>query len=271
MVRNSGAGAIVGSLNGAIVSQDLSLWISFFFSLMIFSMLAGDNALSKLAQYILVGVAMGYLGALAIQHVLRPRLFLALLANPADPLRWLVLVLGGVLCIAGVERIVAQSPGESTQAAHWSALQRLLRTLGVIPAALLLGIGASVLLIGLLQGTLWPQFWHTARTGLTVMTTSVGTVTSLLLLLLTTATLLHWTMPTEQFSAGYPTWMRYLLRGWAGLGKRALWFAGGVLFARLFASHLSLLIARLQFFLYSLEQSILWEWADRIWRGLVGG
>lgn len=251
-------------------SQDLSVWVGFFFSLMIFSMLAGENLFSKLAQYILVGVGMGYLGALAIQHVLRPRLFLPLMGNPVDLSRWLVLILGVLLCVAGLERIIAQNAPPETVDQPWHG-RRLLRQLGTVPVAILLGTAVSVLVIGVLQGTIWPQFWQTARTGLTVMATVGGTLSTVLLLILTTATLLHWSVPVVSLTDDQPGWVRHLLRWWAGLGKRALWFASGVLFARLFASHLSLLIARVQFLRDGLEQSALWLWVEAIWRGIVGG
>ncbi len=258
-------------MDEALLGQELSLWIGFFFSLMIASLLTGENFFSRLAQYILVGVGMGYLGTLTVQHVLRPRLFSPLLNEPTNVSLWLVLLLGGLLCVAGIERIVAQSPGETATNAKRSAPQQVLRILGVIPVALLLGIGTTVLIIGILQGTFWPQFWQAARTGLNVLPTLGGTLTGLLLLLLTTATLLHWSVPVEAITVGQAAWVRYLLRWWGGLGKRALWFAGGLLFARLFASHLSLLIARVQFFIHGLGQSALWLWAEEIGKGLLGG
>ena len=134
----------------------------------------------------------------------------------------------------------------------------------------MLGVGVAVIFIGLIQGTLWPLFWHTASTGLN-WSESLGTaLSSLLTLLLTTATLLAWAVPVEQVTVGQSAWVRYLLHWWTGLGKRALWFSAGLLFARLFAGHLSLLIARLEFFIDGLNQSNLWQWAATIWRGISG-
>lgn len=263
------------SINSTVLSQDLSLWLSFFFSLMIFSMVAGDNFLSKLAQYILVGVAMGYLGTLAIQHVLRPRLLSPLFNAPFGfdlvTLRyWIILLLGVLLCVAGMARVIAQTPGERPPD-NKHAGRHLLHTLGIIPVAILLGVGTSVLMTGVLQGTLWPQFWHAARSGLAVRDTVWATLSTVLVLLLTTAIFLHWSVPVEPITANQPAWVRHLLRLWAGIGKRALWFASGVLFARLFASYLTLFIARLQFLLTILEESVLWRWAEMVWRGVAGG
>lgn len=259
---------------------DLSLWVSFIFSLMIFSMLLGDNLLSRLAQYILVGVSIGYLGALAIQHVLRPRLFVPLLTAPLTtlvtaPHLWIVLVLGVLLLGAGLERMVTQMPrddehGLPSKRHAPTAWRRAVRTAGMIPAALLVGISVAVLFIGLLQGTFWPLFWQTAHSGL-IWSESLGmALSSVLILLLTTATLLAWAVPVAEITVGQPTWVRYLLQWGAGVGKRALWFSSGLLFARLFASHLSLLIARLSFLIDGLNQSSLWQWAEMIWKGISG-
>jgi len=258
----------MSSLDVGLLSQDLSLWVGFLFSLLIFSTLLGDHGLAKLAQYLLVGVSLGYVGALVVQHVLRPRLLVPLLTAPlAYPGLWGALLLGLLFTIAGLERIFS-APTSTGQVAVW---QRGLRTAGAIPAALLIGTSLSVVLIGIWQGTLWPQLWATARSGLNWSGAIGAALVSVMVLLLTTATLLHWTLPIDTVTAQQPAWVRVLLRGWSGLGKRALWLAAGVLFARLFASYLSLFIARLQFFLISLDYGGAWQWAERLWRGVSGG
>ena len=257
----------MSSLNSGLLSQDLSLWVGFIFSLLIFSTLFGDHRLAKLAQYLLVGVSLGYVGALVVQHVLRPRLFVPLLTAPlATPALWLSLLCGLLFFMAGLERILHASTPMDTPAT-W---RRWLRTLGSIPAALLVGTSLSVVLIGIWQGTLWPQLWATARSGLNWHGAVGAALVSVLVIVLTTASLLHWTLPINELTVGQTAWVRYLLRGWSGLGKRVLWLATGVVFARLFAGYLSLLIARIQFFLFSLDNTMLWLWAERIWRGISG-
>lgn len=258
----------MSSLNAGLLSHDLSLWVAFLFSLLIFSTLFGDHGLAKLAQYLLVGVSLGYVGALVVQHVLRPRLFVPLLTAPlADPGLWGALLLSLIFAGAGIERILS-APAARRNLAAW---RQWLRTAGAIPAALLVGISLSAVLIGIWQGTIWPQLWATARSGLNWSGAVGAAVVSVMVLLLTTATLLHWTLPIDTVTAQQPAWVRMLLRGWSGLGKRVLWLAAGVIFARLFASYLSLFIARVQFFLTSLDQSGVWSWAERLWRGVSGG
>lgn len=255
------------SVSLALLSQDWALWIAFFFSLMLLSALVGSHPLAKVAQYLLVGVSLGYLGVLLWQHVLRPRLLIPLWQAPWGqwPL-WLALLLGILVWVGAAERLwLPQRPASGVQSGR-----RYLRVAGVIPAALMIGISVSAVVLGLLQGTLWPQFWYTARSGFVWSATVGESLVSVLVLLLTTASLLHWTGPVSQLAAQQPRWVQQILGWWSGLGKRALWFAAGVLFARLLAAHLSLLIGRLQFFLLVLQRSFLWQWAENIWQWLQG-
>ncbi len=255
------------SISLTLLSRDWALWISFFFSLLLFSSLAGNHALAKGAQYLLVGVSLGYLGVLLWQHVLTPRLWLPLAAAPLRhwPL-WLALLLAMLLWLAAIERLWLRPATQPV--AVW---RRALRRAGMIPAALMLGVSVSAVMLGLLQGTLWPQFWYTARSGFVWSTALDESLVSVLVLLLTTATLLHWTAPAGQLATQQPRWVQGLLSVWGGVGKRALWFAGGVIFARLLAAHLTLLIGRLQFLLLTFQQSFLWQGAERIWQLLGGG
>ena len=87
----------------------VGLWMGLVISLLMFSLVAGDNGMARLAQYLLVGSALGYAAVLAWQEVLRPRLFAPLQSAPADWRIWLPLLLGMLLLIAGAERTLARS------------------------------------------------------------------------------------------------------------------------------------------------------------------
>ena len=61
-----------------------------------------------------------------------------------------------------------------------------------------------------------------------------------------------------------PAVLRQVLNGWVAIGKRALWLAAGLLFARLLVARLSLLIARIEYFIIQLEQTGLWRWMESL-------
>jgi hypothetical protein len=60
--------------------------------------------------------------------------------------------------------------------------------------------------------------------------------------------------------------VRSVFRVWIWVGKRALWVAAGVIFARLAAARLSLLISRFEYFRATLAQTGIWDFVESIWR-----
>jgi hypothetical protein len=234
----------------------LGFWGSLLMTLIIFSGIAGDHALARLGQHLLVGASVGYMGVLAIQHVLRPRLITPLLNDPTgDPLRWVPLSLGLLLMIAGLDRTLR--PVRSTAPPLW---RQALHGLGRLPVALLLAVGLSAGLFGALQGTLLPQFWRAAQTAFDPGVSMPIFLAGVLTLLITTATLLYLYVDPARYLAEQPVYIRRLLDGWLWIGQRALWLAAGVIFARLMASRLSLLIARLDTFIVALSTTPFWQW-----------
>lgn len=116
-------------------------------TLLVFSRLLGDNPAFRFAQYLFVGVSLGYAFVVVYHQVLRPNVS-ALLADSADPTRLglrLAPFLLGLLLLARVT---------GRQSASW---------LANIPLALLFGVGAALALGGALVGTLWPQIRATMQ------------------------------------------------------------------------------------------------------------
>ena len=116
--------------------------LSFLFTLMILSYLIGDNPLFKVAVYLFVGVASGYVAAIVFWQVLYPRLFLltsqALLSGAYTQ---------GVLLIVpwlGFAFILMK-------------VSPRLAGISQITMAFLVGAGAAVTLAGALIGTIIPQ------------------------------------------------------------------------------------------------------------------
>jgi hypothetical protein len=234
----------------------IAFWGSLVVTLLIFSALLGDHILARLGQYLLVGASLGYLGVLAIQHVLRPRLITPLLADPTgDPWRWAPLALGLLLLIAGLDRSL-RSP-TANPPALW---RRALHGLGRLPVALLLAMGLSAGLFGLLQGTLFPQFWQAAQTAFDPAVSMPVFLAGVLTLLITTATLLYLYVDPARYLTDQPVYVRRLLNGWLWLGQRALWLAAGIIFARLMASRLSLLIARIDYLINAFATTPFGQW-----------
>ncbi len=245
---------------------ELGLWVGLLLSLALFSALVGDNALARLAQHLLVGAAVGYGALLAWQHVLRPRLLSPLLAGGAPAERWIVAALCILLFAGGLERIAAHFAAP----APVGAARHALRFLAAIPAALLLGLSVAVALFGVLQGSLIPQAFDTVRRGLDFGAPPAGFAAGALALLLTTGALLALRVDPDRDLAGQPAPVQRLMLAWLWVGRRGLWFAAGVLFARLAAARFSLLISRMDYFLAELNRTGLWQWAERLWRQ-VGG
>jgi hypothetical protein len=126
--------------------------------------------------------------------------------------------------------------------------------------ALLLAVGLSAGLFGALQGTLLPQFWRTAQTAFDPTVSMPIFLAGILTLLITTATLLYLYVDPTRYLAEQPIYIRRLLDSWLWIGQRALWLAAGVIFARLMASRLSLLIARLDTFITAISTTPFWQW-----------
>jgi len=254
------------------ISEDLianvGVWIGFFFSLMIFSAILGDNALARLGQYILVGAALGYAGVLAWQQVLRPQLFAPLMASvttsPADGWRdalwlWILLALAVLLMIAGLERIF-RAPAGHARLAGWRGL---LHVLGAIPLSIMLGVAVAAGVVGSVQGTLFPQFMRAAQTGLPLRSSPITLLMGALTLLITGGVLIYLRAERPMIDQ-QPAMLRQLLDLWSAIGKHALWLAAGLLFARLLVARLTLFIARMDYFMLHIEQTGLWRWVETV-------
>jgi hypothetical protein len=249
-------GELVGTsaylLNGA------GVWVAFLFTLMIFSALAGDNPVSRLAQHVLVGAGLGYAAVLAIRHVLFPRLIVPILAGQGTLITaWIPLSLGVILLLAGLDRSIWQTSSQHDPLPSWRIG---LHGAGRIVVALLLGIGLGAGIMGTLQGTMIPQYVRAAQIGFGRGASDYGPLVGALTLLLTTATLMHLFVDRERHLRQQPAYVRNVIGGWLWIGQRALWFASGLIFARLIASRLSLLIARVAFLRGAIMESGLWAW-----------
>jgi hypothetical protein len=246
----------------------LGLWTGFIFTLLIFSALLGDHLVARFAQYVLVGATLGYAVVITWQSILSSNLAMALRSGPpASPWHWIPVALAAILAVAGLERIFAQGRARSSRSRWRSAL----RMLGSIPALLLVAVAAAVALTGGVQGTLAPQFMYAARSGLEWDASPIAFATGLLTLLITAAALIFFAVDGDRHLAHQPVWVQRLMRGWIWVGQRALWLAAGALFARLFASRLSLFVAELAYWTQVIQSSELGQALEHGWRIVTGG
>jgi hypothetical protein len=224
-----------------------------------------DNAAARFVQHGLVGAALGYVVVITWRQVIEPRLLAPLLRTPGDVLLWAPLLLSAVLWAAGVERLWRRAnPADGTP----GPVRRGVRRAGSAVAALLLAGAVAIAVVGMVQGTLVPQVMRAARMGFDPALAPPLLLTGLLTLLITVGVLLHLYTGGDRFFGQAPPPIRQLMAAWLWLGKRAIWLAAGVLFARLFASRVTLLSARFEYLVVGFQQTGIWQWLTQIWNGL---
>ncbi len=120
-------------------ADTIGLWAGFVFTLMIFSYVLGDNILYRLAVYVFVGLAAGYIVVVTVEGVLLP---------------WLQATM--FTAEAGVgEQALGLAPFALTLLLLLKASPRL-GNAGAIALAFIVGVGAAVALVGAITGTLLP-------------------------------------------------------------------------------------------------------------------
>jgi hypothetical protein len=123
------------------VTDQIGVWIGFILTLMVFSYLLGDNFLYRLAIYVFVGLAAGFITIVTVESVLLPWIRVTVQDGAATGdvgkqiLGAAPLVLGFLLLLKGTRRF-----------------QRL----GNLALAFVVGVGTAIALVGAISGTLLP-------------------------------------------------------------------------------------------------------------------
>jgi hypothetical protein len=211
------------------MSPDLiGLVVAFLMTLMIMSYLIGDNSAFRIAVHLFVGVAAGYVAAVAWWQVLVPDLVLPLLGgNPAEraALALPVLLLGMLLMKA------------------WPPLTRL----GMPAMGMLVGAAAAVAVGGAVQGTLIPQAVATVNTFSPGTLLYPDVLLNALLVLAGVVTSLAYFHFSARPRADGSVRRIGLIELVASIGGVFIAITLGVLFAGVYASALTALIERLHF------------------------
>jgi len=215
--------------------NDFGPWLAFVLTLMVFSYLLGDNPLFRIAEHLLVGLALGFAWIVAWHSVFLPRVVARI--GSRDPVEvgytLVPLALGALLLLKG-----------RGSGSKWSSL----------PLAYLFGVGAAVALGGAIFGTLIPQISATMHS----LNPSdylaewawpwYGVLDAFFIVMGTVCTLLYFT-----FIAGGRSRLGRLRGGLvrigAGVGRWFLMFVFGALFGGLVMSRISLLVERITFLL----------------------
>jgi len=196
--------------------------VAFLLTIFIFSYLFGDNFLFRLASYLFVGVSAGYVFVLVLLQVIIPRLIIPL--NKFGFVELMVFIIpplvGGALLLTKISPRMA--------------------SLGTLPMAYLVGVGAAVAVGGAVFGTLIGQVAGTART------IAVSGVEGFIVLVGTICTLAYF-----QFSGsarpGQTMLRQPLVEGLATAGQVFVGITLGALFAGVYAAALTALMERLAF------------------------
>ncbi len=209
----------------------IGMLVAFVLTVLVLLYAFGDNALFRLAIYIFIGVAAGYVGAIAFKDVLWPRL------TSLSQTEMLIVIL-------------------------WIALLAMKLTpktakLGNPAAAVLVGVGAAIAIGGAIQGTLIPQITSAGDYfAPTVMQQArqlgdfgkvLGLIfQGLLVMLGTIATLIHFHFSTKHVPNQIPTRPR-AIEIISKIGQVFIAIAFGVIFAGVYNAALSALVERMVF------------------------
>jgi hypothetical protein len=192
-------------------------------SIMVLSRVVADNPLYRVAQYLLIGVALGYVAAVLVGQTLVPPI--AQVATLEAPLETIVL-----LSVAAVLSLLLLTRFGSQRA---SALAN-------VPLAIIFGVGAAIALIGATRGTIVPQLLDTVaaeRLQPPDLASGAGTIA---LIVATVATL--WSFRYAQGGAG-PSRFTAAARG---LGRGLILATFGVFLAAAVTTYVAALVAQIE-------------------------
>jgi hypothetical protein len=208
---------------------------SFLITIFILSYLFGDNIFFRIAAYIFVGAATGYVAAVAWNEVLFPELVQpiwsgAVFADPGQA-AWIALpLLGSLLLLFKV----------SPRLSH----------IGQLPMAYLAGVGAAVTIGGAVLGTLLPQVNATfdgfdlSSAGTSGVDTAITFFNGVLVLLGVIGTLVYFHFGAAQKADG-SVHRNPVVNVLAWIGRVYIAVIFGVLFAGVYMAALTALLERM--------------------------
>jgi hypothetical protein len=125
-------------------ADQIGVWAGFILTLMVFSYLLGDNFLYRLAVYVFVGLAAGYVTIVTVESVILPWVRATLYTGDIG-----TRIVGALPLLLGLLLLFKTT--------------RRLNRLGNLALAFVIGVGTAVALVGAISGTLLPLVGGTAN------------------------------------------------------------------------------------------------------------
>lgn len=221
----------------------LGMFFAALLTIMVLSYIIGDNVLFRTATYLFVGVASGYAGSIAYQNVIRPALIDPVIQNgPASIFRPDAILIFLIPWLLTVVLLLKVSP-------------RLARY-GSFPIALLVGVGAAVIVGGGITGTLIPQSYAAAdalsqesifpSAGEEPFVWLENLIGALILLLATISTLIYFRFAARREITGQAQRSR-ITAVLAYIGRIFIAITFGVMYAGTLTASMLILTQRFQF------------------------
>jgi hypothetical protein len=220
-------------MNGTSVELAGTL-LSALVTVMVLSYLWRDNVAFRIATYLFVGVSAGYAGSIAWHSVLQPGLVDPLLVSGLSVVSDLTFLVPWILVLLLLFKV---SPATTR--------------LGSVSTALLVGVGAAVVIGGAITGTLIPQSIAAMNTlspqAVTPTTGETGlerTVNVIILLVGTVTTLVYFRFTTRQDETGAVE-RNIVMTGLGAIGQIFIAITFGVMYAGVLMSSVIVLGERL--------------------------
>jgi len=208
----------IGELGGTLIGLSLTIAV--------LSFVIKDNPLYRLAVHILVGVSAGFTVIVLVEKVLLPVMdSFSQASSLIDRLYWIIPIVFGLFLVL---KLVPQTA-----------------SFGNFGMAVIIGIGASVGMVGAVAGTLIPQ----------IVVRYDNAILGLIVALLAALTLVYFFFTGKESSTGVakmPVWFPYIQTG----GKVVITMTLAGLFVGALNTSLVLLVGRVGFYITSIGELI---------------
>jgi hypothetical protein len=212
------------------VSDQIGLWIGFLLTLMVFSYLLGDNFLYRLATYVFVGLAAGFVTIVTVESVLLPWLRLTVQSGEMGNQ-----ILGATPLLLGLLLLLKGS--------------RRFNKLGNLGLAFVVAIGTAIALVGAVSGTLLPLANATAAS------VATDTVNGFILVVGVISTLIYFQYLARRSPTTGETRRSLLVRTFGAIGQGFIVVTLGALYGGAILSGLVIFSERIAFILARISGS----------------